>query len=63
MEDFDFREYADRIREALLIVDEQLLVMAEAQSLIRKPINYVIVQALPAHPMQQPSMPPQPTFY
>jgi hypothetical protein len=36
IEDFDFREYADRIREALLIIDEQLLVMAEAQSLIEE---------------------------
>ena len=36
LEDFDFREYADRIREALLIVDEQLLVMAEAKSRIEE---------------------------
>lgn len=36
IEDFDFREYADRIREALLIVDEQLLVMGEAQSRIEE---------------------------
>ena len=36
LEDFDFREYAERIRDALLIVDEQLLVMAEAQSRIEE---------------------------
>ena len=36
LEDFDFREYADRIREALLIVDEQLLVMAEAKTRIEE---------------------------
>jgi len=34
IEEFDFREYATRIREALLVVQEQRLVMAEAQSRI-----------------------------
>ena len=34
IDNFDFREYATRIREALLVVEEQRLVMAEAQSRI-----------------------------
>ena len=36
LEEFDFREYADRIRESLLVVEEQLLVMAEAQNRIEE---------------------------
>jgi hypothetical protein len=36
LEEFDFNEYADRIREALLIVDEQLLVMGEAKTRIEE---------------------------
>tara|TARA_B110000003_G_scaffold270938_1_gene304221 strand:- start:648 stop:2237 length:1590 start_codon:yes stop_codon:yes gene_type:complete len=36
LEEFDFSEYADRIREALLIVNEQLLVMGEAKTRIEE---------------------------
>lgn len=36
LENFDFREYEERIREAMLVVDAQLLVMAEAKTHIEE---------------------------
>jgi hypothetical protein len=64
LEEFDFSEYADRIREALLIVDEQLLVMGEAKTRIEE-TNQLrnSCQALPTHPVRLHLMPHRPICY